>query len=178
MVVSQPDLNSKFINNSLNNLLSASQLQQFKSQLKIIEPNPGELFWGSNHQEKGLYLILAGKARLIDLENNLIASVSQGWLGQIDLFAESGWQPHSLRASLGLKLAFLDAKSAKSLLENNPNLQEYIYRQGEKWDLLMLSHQVNDSKSVEDLLPILPLLKATQLEPGILPDELSENRQL
>jgi HlyB family type I secretion system ABC transporter len=178
MVVSQPDLNPKFIQKSLNYLLSASELNQFISQLKIIEPNPGELFWSSDRQAKGIYLILAGKARIIDLENNLIASVSQGWLGQIDLFAESGWQPYSLRASLGLKLAYLDAKSAQFWLETYPQLQEYIYCQGEKWDLLMLCQQVSGSKCVENLLPILPLLISVELEVGILPDELSENRQL
>jgi HlyB family type I secretion system ABC transporter len=178
MVVSKPDLDPKFIHRSLNYLLSTSQLQQFLSQLKIIEPNPGELFWRFDNIEGGIYLILAEKARLIDHEDNLIASVSQGWLGQIDLFAESGWQPYSLRASLGLKLAYLDAKSAKFWLETYPQLQEYIYCQGEKWDLLMLCHQVSGSKSVEDLLPILPLLNTAQLEPGILPHELAENRQL
>jgi HlyB family type I secretion system ABC transporter len=178
MVVSKPDLDPKFIQQSLNHLLSESQLQQFLSQLEIIEPNPGELFWHFDRIEAGIYLILTGKARLIDHEDNLIASISQGWLGQIDLFVESGWQPYSLRASLGLTLAYLDTKSAKFWLETHPQLQEHIYRQGEKWDLLMLCHQVSGSKSVEDLLPILPLLATEQLEPGILSPRLAENKQL
>ncbi|MBW4534697.1 MAG: peptidase domain-containing ABC transporter [Pleurocapsa minor HA4230-MV1] len=178
MVVSKPDLDPKFIQQSLNHLLSESQLQQFLSQLEIIEPNPGELFWHFDRIEAGIYLILTGKARLIDHEDNLIASISQGWLGQIDLFVESGWQPYSLRASLGLTLAYLDTKSAKFWLETHPQLQEHIYRQGEKWDLLMLCHQVSGSKSVEDLLPILPLLATEQLEPGILSPHLAEKKHL
>jgi HlyB family type I secretion system ABC transporter len=178
MVVSKPDLDLKFIHQSLNNLFSAAQLQQFLAQLEVIEPNPGELFWHFDNLDGGMYLILQGKARLIDHEDNLIASISQGWLGQIDLFAESGWQPYSLRASLGLKLAYLDAQSAKSWFETYPQLQEYIYSQGEQWDLLMLCHQVSGSKSVEDLLPILSLLNTAQLEPGILPRELAKNKQL
>jgi ATP-binding cassette subfamily B protein len=178
MVVSKPDLDPKFIQQSLNHLLSESQLQQFLSQLEIIEPNPGELFWHFDRIEAGIYLILAGKVRLIDHEDNLIASLSQGWLGQIDLFAESGWQPYSLRASLGLKLAYLNTKSAKFWLETHPQLQEHIYCQGEKWDLLMLCQHVSGSKSVEDLLPILPLLVTERLEPGILSPNLAENKHL
>ncbi|NJL52950.1 MAG: hypothetical protein HC930_13415 [Hydrococcus sp. SU_1_0] len=202
MVVSEPGLNPQFIHQSLNNLLSVSQLQQFLAQLEVIEPNPGELFWHFDQRSPagtfvlypqvyplgrrctgdrgsaGIYLILAGKVRLIDQDDNLIASIAQGWLGQISLFMESGWQPYSLRASLGLKIAYLDAKSAKSWFENCPQLQEYIYAQGERWDLLMLCHQVSGSKSVEALLPILAALNTAQLEPGILPHELAENRQL
>ncbi|MEN9565026.1 MAG: hypothetical protein RLZZ69_222, partial [Cyanobacteriota bacterium] len=178
MVVSKPDLDPKFINQSLDNLFSESQLQQFLSQLEIIEPNPGELFWHFDRMGDGIYLILAGKVRLIDHEDNLIASLSQGWLGQIDLFSQSGWQPYSLRASLGLKLAYLNTKSAQFWLDTYPQLLEHIYRQGEKWDLLMLCQQVSGSKSVEDLLPILPLLVTERLEPGILSPNLAKNQQL
>ncbi|NJO98163.1 MAG: hypothetical protein HC764_21020 [Pleurocapsa sp. CRU_1_2] len=178
MVVSKPDLNPQFIHQSLNHLLSESQLQQFLSQLQIIDPNPGELFRRFDQTEGGIYLILAGKVRLIDQEDNLIASVAQGWLGQIGLFADPGWQPYSLRASLGLKLAYLDGKSARFWFETHPQLQEYIYRQGEKLDLLMLCQQASGLNSVEELLPILPLLTTEQLEPGILPHQLTQNRQL
>ncbi|PSB09134.1 ABC transporter ATP-binding protein [Pleurocapsa sp. CCALA 161] len=178
MVVSKPDLNPQFIQQSLNHLLSESQLQQFLSQLQVIDPNPGELFRRFDQTEGGIYLILTGKVRLIDREDNLIASVTQGWLGQIGLFTDPGWQPYSLRASLGLKLAYLDAKSARFWFETHPQLQEYIYRQGEKLDLLMLCQQVSGLNSVEELLPILPLLTTEQFEPGILPDQLTENRQL
>jgi signal-transduction protein with cAMP-binding, CBS, and nucleotidyltransferase domain len=168
MVVSKPDLNPTFIHQSLNNLFSADQLEQFLAQLEVIEPKPGELFWRFEDGSGGIFLILAGKVRLIDHDDNLIASIAQGWLGQIGLFAESGWQPYSLRASLGLKLAYLDADSAKFWLETHPQLQEYIYAQGEQWDLLMLCHQVSGSKSVEELLPILPLLNTAQLELSLI----------
>ncbi|GAB4539890.1 MAG: hypothetical protein Tsb0014_30730 [Pleurocapsa sp.] len=178
MVVSKPDLNPNFINQSLNNLFSTSQVQQFLEQLKIIEPNPGELFWRYDEPCGGIYLILAGKARLIDPEDNLIASVTEGWLGQRGLFPQSDWQPYSLRASLGLKLAYLEPQDVQLWFEKFPRLQEQIYTQGEKWDLLLLSGQVSGSKSVENLLPVLPLLRQQNLEPGILADELITNQKL
>jgi HlyB family type I secretion system ABC transporter len=178
MVVSKPELNAKFINRSLNNLFSESQLQQFLEQLQIIEPNPGELFGNSETACGGIYLILTGKARLIDREDNLIASLTEGWLGQIGLFLESDWQPYSLRASLGLKLAYLDRPWVEFWFDEKPKLREYIYCQGEKWDLLLSSQQVNSGKSVEDLLPILPLLSRQQLESGILSGESIAKKQL
>jgi HlyB family type I secretion system ABC transporter len=172
MVVSKPELNAKFINRSLNNLLSESQLQQFLEQLQIIEPNPGELFWSSD-AGGGIYLILAGKVRLIDREDNLIASLTEGWLGQIGCL-ESDWQPHSLRASLGLKLAYLDRPWVEFWFDNHPQLREYIYCQGEKWDLLLSSEQVNSGKFVANLLPILSLLSRQQIESGIFSGSTGE----
>ena len=180
MVVSKQSLDRQ-LNHSLGNTISEAQLNDCLQQLKIIEPLPGEVFWNStNTHWGGIFLILEGKVRLIDNNDNLVASLSEGWFGQIILFPEANFQPYTARASLGLKLGYLDRQYIESLIERKPQLKTLIYRQAIQWDLLLLHKQVSKNyyTSARDLLPILPLLQQHQLKEGILSPSLINNKEL
>ena len=88
MVVLKQNLNS-----TLKNILAPEQLERCLQAIKIIEPSPGELCWNSHSAKTGVYLILEGKARILDLEDNLIISLHEGWFGQITLFPGENFTP-------------------------------------------------------------------------------------
>ncbi len=47
-------------------------------QVDLLEPAMGKLFWQSQDAEPGLFIILEGKVRLIDRQNNLLISL-ESW---------------------------------------------------------------------------------------------------
>ena len=95
MVVSKQSLDRQ-LKHSLKNTFSTAQLNNCLQKIQIIEPNPGELFWNSQTAEIGVYLIIEGKARLLDEEDNLIVSLPEGWFGQITLFPEANLHPYAV----------------------------------------------------------------------------------
>ncbi|WP_235006939.1 cysteine peptidase family C39 domain-containing protein, partial [Calothrix rhizosoleniae] len=179
MVISKQNLNQQ-LNRSFKNIVSGEKLEKWSHKLQIIEPKPGELFWESQTAETGVYLILEGKVRLLDNDNNLIFSLSVGWFGQITLFPEANLQPYSIRASLGLKVGYLDRSNLESLLTENQQLVAIFHRQAIELDLLLL-HQQNQNHSEvanRDIFSFLPLLKEHHLTAGSLPDSLLQNKEL
>ncbi len=179
MVVAKQSLNQK-LNRSLKNVLDAAQLKSCLQKLQIIEPNPGELFWNSQTSDSGVHLIIAGKARLLDNDDNLIVSLSQGWFGQISRFDAANLQPYAVRASLGLKLGYLDRHSWESLMAENQQLEAIFYRQAIELDLLLRYQQNHDhaAKSERDILSLLPLLRQHNLAEDSLPKSLLQNKEL
>lgn len=129
MVVSSSSLFQKF-KQAFNVVLSGSELDLLYQQLEIIKPEPGEPFWNSASSSPGIYLILEGKVRLLDDQDNLLVSLSEGTiLGQISLFSQAELKSHSARASWGLKLGYLSLESLQEYLLPQSNLEQYLYRQ-------------------------------------------------
>jgi len=174
MVVSSQDINQQF-RRSFTDALPKSELDRLLKQLKIIEPSPGEPFWDSRTSQAGIYMILHGKIRLLDSNDNLIVSLPKGSLfGQISLFSNANLQPHAARASLGLKLGYLDLESVRDFLQPESDFKRRLYRQAIEFDLLLLHSQTDngDRHIAQHLLPLLPLLKQHELEPGELSSTL------
>lgn len=179
MVVSKQSLDQE-LNRSLKNIFNPAQLNNCLEKLQIIEPDPGELFWDSQTSKTGVYLIISGKARLLDRDDNLIVSLSEGWFGHITLFDSGNPEPYAVRASLGLKLGYLDHASFKSLVAENQQLEAIFSRQAIELDLLLRYQQSNNNldTSDRDILSLLPLLRQHRLPQGSLPQSLLNNKEL
>ena len=145
------------------------QLDFHANNLKLIQPNPGQLFWDSNEGKVGVYLILQGKVRLLDHEDNLVVSLTEGKLfGQISLFPQEEFQTYKVRASLDVKLVYLDETIINSLIKLAPQVKDILYRQTAEIDLLCLHQQQNNGNinPRQSLLSILPQLQLHQLQSG------------
>ena len=144
----------------------------------ILNPSLGELLWQSHNTEPGIYVILNGKARLIDSDNNLVISLKQGdSFGESTLFAND-FKPYSIRATENIQLCHLRHNWLLPLLQKYPKLKQNLVRQAKLIDLLLLNYQVNhgDRRETTDLVKILPRLVSHQLD-GNLPKSIF-NRQL
>ena len=145
------------------------QLDFHANKLELIQPDPGQLFWDSNGGKVGVYLILQGKVRLLDYEDNLVISLTVDKLfGQISLFPQGDFQTYKVRASLDVKLVYLDETIINSLIKLTPQIQDILYRQTAEIDLLCLHQQQNNGNihPRQSLLPILPQLQLHQLQSG------------
>lgn len=182
MVVSKQSLNQN-LNSSLKEIFDPGQLESCLQKLQIVEPNPGELCWNSQTSENGVYLIIEGKARLLDNNDNLIVSLSEGWFGQITLFPEINLLDYAVRASLGLQVGYLDRSSWESLMIENQQLKAVFYRQAIELDLLLRYQQNNNIVNTagafnKDILLLLPFLRQHYLAQDSLPQFLLQSEKL
>ena len=195
MVFSSLDLTQQF-KQAFNHTLLGADLDRLLKKAQIIEPSPGEAFWSSDSGSPGIYLILEGKVRLLDRQENLVVSLSSGMmLGQISLFPREPLKVHAARASWGLKIAYLSLANLQKYLTPESALEQHLYRQALTWDLLLLCHENTDNdtfgelyakryplgrkrQELQQLLSVLPQLERHQLAIGELPQEILQRHLL
>lgn len=101
----------QYLAQTLGQPLSEQELSNCTQLLEILQPSPGKLFWQSADATVGIYIILAGKVRLLDRTDNLIASVGAGAsFGELTLFPGEHFQPYAARASVNLQLRFSSSR--------------------------------------------------------------------
>ena len=150
------------------------ELRQNIQSRDLLEPDMGKLFWHSVEAEPGIYIILAGKVRLIDRHDNLVVSLKTGeTFGELTLFSEN-FQPYSIRASANTRLCYLRSQLILPLLKQHPAIEQNLLRKAKLRDLLLLHHSLQpDARSeIIKLHQILPQLTNYQLAEGNVPSSV------
>lgn len=166
---------------SLGQPLSEQELSNCCKQIEIKEPSAGKPFWQTADATFGIYIILAGKVRLLDHTDNLIASVGVGAsFGELTLFPEEQFQPYAARASLNLKLCYVPGDCLRSLIRKYPSIGEHLHTCAVLWDLLLLCRQTPPLSNApyEGVMQTLPLLEQHNLQLGKLPTSLLKEQEL
>jgi ATP-binding cassette, subfamily B, bacterial HlyB/CyaB len=151
--------------------LSASELNFCLKAIEIVEPKPGEKFWQSSVSTPGVYIAIAGKARLLDHRDEFLASLEPGAsFGELTLFPQEEFFPYLARASFKLKLAYLPGKLLQQLMTQNLALGKQLRRRALHLELLLLCRQTAQLKNatVTELNEIISLLQPHHLSPGKL----------
>lgn len=180
MVVSKQKL-SKQLAHALGQNLSEREISSYIRRIEFLEPKPGKPFWQSQDAPQGIYLILGGKVRLLDRDDNLIASVGTGAsFGELTLFPQELLQPYTARASFKLKLAYLNIECLQSSLEKFPSIQSHLYHQAIQWELFVLCRQVRAVQDfpVEGLRKMLSQMESHDFSLGKLPEVVWKHQQL
>ena len=113
---------------TLGQTLSEPELSNCFKHIEILEPTAGKRFWQTADAAVGIHIILAGKVRLLDSTDNLIASVGAGAsFGELTLFPEEQFQPYAARASLNLKLCYIPGDVLRSLIRKYPSIAEHLH---------------------------------------------------
>ncbi|QIR36477.1 ATP-binding cassette domain-containing protein [Tolypothrix sp. PCC 7910] len=166
----------------LGEQLEEQELQSCLAAIEIVEPPIAQLFWQATTAKAGIYLVLAGKVRLLDRGENLITTLSPGAaFGELTLFPEATLQPYSARSSLNLKLSYLKQETLQTLMDKYPRIRDRLLERAERWDLLMLFRQNSIGKgntSVEDMLKALAYFSRQHLKMGTVPAKLVADTQL
>ncbi|BAZ12494.1 cyclic nucleotide-regulated ABC bacteriocin/lantibiotic exporter [Calothrix sp. NIES-4071] len=169
------------LTHTLGQTLEEQELSHCLQQIEILEPNAGKAFWQTADATIGIYIILAGKVRLLDRADNIIASVGTGAsFGELTLFREEQFQPYSARASVNLKLCYVSGDCLRSLIRKHPSIGQHLHRQAVFWDLLLLCRNSSQlaNAPIESVLQTLPLLEQQNLQIGKLPASLLKDQQL
>ncbi|MBD2338907.1 peptidase domain-containing ABC transporter [Calothrix sp. FACHB-156] len=111
--------------------LSSEDLQHCLQQVKYLTPKVGK-FWQGTDVEPGIYIVLAGKVRLLDDAGELIATLEVGQsFGEFTLFREAGFQAYAARASVNLHLAFIADAALSPLIGKFPQIYEHLLTQAQ-----------------------------------------------
>ena len=141
--------------------ISDRHYQDCLQQVHYQTPNVGK-FWQGTEARSGLYLILAGKVRLLDSQEELIATLESGEaFGQFTLFPDTNFTPYDGRASINLQLAFFPQATIFELFRNYPQIQEQLWQQAQERNQLItgtetFSEITSDTTSKESATWSLP----------------------
>ncbi|MGB7417524.1 MAG: ABC transporter transmembrane domain-containing protein, partial [Thermosynechococcaceae cyanobacterium] len=162
----------------LGHELSQTELQRCLKHAQMIEARVGQEVWKSSPSPPGLYIILAGKVRLLDSAENLVISLTAGAsFGEMTLFPTQGFLPLIARASVGLSLCHLSKQTLQPLLEKHHDIQRHLYQQALVRDLQVICSRSKalQGKGPKVVAEIAPQLTEHQLEVGKLPSKLSQS---
>jgi HlyB family type I secretion system ABC transporter len=146
----------------LGETLSEQEIASCLKLAEIFEPPVAKQFWLTTAANPGIYIVLAGKVRVLDNEENLITTLSAGSsFGEATLFAQEGFQPYAVRASTNLKLCYLKEEILQGLMDRFPSILDRLFKRAELWDLVMLYRQ--NSQLPSNPLDVPGILKALSL---------------
>lgn len=141
------------LNNTLGSSLSQEEWQCCCKEFKSLNPKVGK-FWQGTEVKAGIYIVIAGKVRLLDEAGELIATVeSGGTFGEFTLFPEAKFQPYAARASVNLQLCFIPAEVLLPLMSKYPQIREHLWEQARKCDSLLVGSNNLLEKPVESHTP-------------------------
>jgi HlyB family type I secretion system ABC transporter len=159
------------IRQALGEDLSTKDLAFCAKSMVQVSPTAGQLLWSESQVPTGLYLLLAGKVRLIDRQGNLVVSLSGGTaLGESFLFEEADLEPYWVRASQGAVLGYFSPEDAQRLAQKYPQVQNRLYEHALRRDLLMkfAQHELFGDLLRSQLLDLLGRATRRTLEAGTL----------
>ncbi|MFN7282730.1 MAG: cyclic nucleotide-binding domain-containing protein, partial [Dolichospermum sp.] len=115
------------INNILGYSLTTEEFYHYLPELQPINPKVGK-FWTGKNVEPGIYIIITGKVRLLDDNDELITTLESGAsFGEFTLFPQSQFPPYAARASANLQLCFLPEKLLLPLIAKYPQIREHLW---------------------------------------------------
>ncbi len=178
MIQNSSLLASQQLAKTLGQVLPEQELNRCCQQSEIYQPTAGKQFWQSTASESGIYIVIAGKVRLLDRTDELLTTLDKGAsFGESTLFPSGSFQPYSARASVNVQLCFLPGSLLQDLSYSYPAVQSHLEQQAVLRDWLLLCPQIADLRKIPGLMKALSLLERHDLPVGQLPINL-ENQKL
>ena len=129
--MSQPHLNTisfTTFKKILGNSLAEADFQHCINQAEYLHPKVGK-FWRGSVAKPGIHIIMAGKVRLLDDNDELIITLGTGEaFGEFTLFPEANFPAYDARATLHLELCFLPGETVAVLLAKHPEIREHLWQ--------------------------------------------------
>jgi HlyB family type I secretion system ABC transporter len=136
VAVSAPDASIQ-ICEALGETLSPKDLDLCLRSLEVLTPTAGQQLWNVQDLAADLYIVLAGRVRLIDPEGNLLLSLVQGTtIGEFGLFPGLRLRPYTARASHGARLGKLSRDCLQQLLSGYPQIRGRLYDRALRYNLV------------------------------------------
>jgi ATP-binding cassette subfamily B protein len=139
------------LNNALGHSLSEDEFQRCLKHAKILNPKVGK-FWQGTHVEPGIYIVVAGKVRLLNDAEELIASLETGAsFGEFTLFPDAKFPPYKARAALNLQVCFISSEVLSPLMAKHRLIREHLWNEAQKRNSLLSGAYDSQITLVNDL---------------------------
>ncbi|MDP5339364.1 MAG: cysteine peptidase family C39 domain-containing protein, partial [Nodularia sp. (in: cyanobacteria)] len=172
---------SKKLTDTLGETLTKRELQNCLASVEVVEPPTAKHFWQSAKTNPGIYIILGGKVRVLDIYDNLITTLSaSSSFGEMTLFPEENFSHYTARASTNLELGYLRQEVLQGFMDKYPQIRDRLFSHAEIWDLMLLSRQNSQfpghTAQVPGMLKALSLFERHDLEPGTVSREFPNSQ--
>jgi ATP-binding cassette, subfamily B, bacterial HlyB/CyaB len=163
-------LSPNTISSILGQALSPADLQECLQQSQYLTPKVGKFWYGTTSQA-GIYIVISGKARLLNTEEELIGTIEPtNTFGEFTLFPECHLHKYDARASLNLELCFIPAATLTNLFSSYPQIKQQLWQKAQTRDDL----QIKTTKvSIENELDQSPAWSVSPSELSALPQSSS-----
>ncbi|BAU13079.1 cyclic nucleotide-regulated ABC bacteriocin/lantibiotic exporter [Leptolyngbya sp. NIES-3755] len=147
------DLSPQLLSDALGCELSGSEFADCCADIQWLQPAAGKRFWEATQGEVGLFLVLSGKVRLLDRQDELLTTLGRGaTFGELCLFQDTALQPYLARASVNLRLAYLPERCLKTLMRRHPSIRSHLYEQAIQRNQQLFQAEV--APTVSEVIPI------------------------
>jgi HlyB family type I secretion system ABC transporter len=123
---------------SLGSLLSDREFATLMKSAEQQKPDSG-LFLEKISDSCGLYIVIAGKVRLVNRNKDLISTLkANDSFGECTLFPDAAFLDYGVRVSKvsgEVQLCYIPGKSVRSLMGKNPQFREHLYGLAEAKDI-------------------------------------------
>ena len=163
-MLSQEELGCR-IANVLGGNLTDSELLHCVNKAQVLEL---QLFeeWRHFEAPRGIYIVLTGKIRFLDSNENLISTLSVGAsFGEATLFDDE-FTSYIGRASHNLRVCYIGQEILQPLMTQYPEVRDKLYKQAVIWNLAVLcriNSQFPNVAQVSYLMQALSLFERRQL---------------
>jgi ATP-binding cassette subfamily B protein len=139
------------LNNALGHSLSEDEFQRCLKHANILNPKVGK-FWQGTNVEPGIYIVVAGKVRLLNDAEELIASLEAGAsFGEFTLFPDAKFPPYKARAALNLQVCFISSEVLLPLMAKHRLIREHLWNEAQKRNSLLSGAYDSQITLVNDL---------------------------
>jgi ATP-binding cassette, subfamily B, bacterial HlyB/CyaB len=120
--------------------IAATDLIQIQAQTQILTVLPGTSFWKSSDSPAGIYIVLAGKVRLFDLQGERVATLTVGRsFGESTLFPDPNFSDYIAKAALvvggtEILVGFIPNESVKSWGSKYPDITSHLSHRAQYLD--------------------------------------------
>ncbi|MFN6516555.1 MAG: peptidase domain-containing ABC transporter [Nostoc sp. CreGUA01] len=147
-----PIISPELLKNILGYSVSEEEFKRCQEKFKYLEPKVGK-FWQGTGVEAGIYIVLAGKVRLLDQAGELISTLEAGEsFGHFTLLPDINFIVYTARASTNVQLCFIPGKLLLSLMTKYPQVNEHLKTQAQTQNFLLfqpnIPSEVNNSKQL------------------------------
>jgi CRP-like cAMP-binding protein len=123
---------------ALGETLAPNDLSFCLRSMELLTPKAGQQLWTLSERSEGLYILLAGRVRLIDPEENLLLSLAPAsTTGEFWLFPGLRLRPYTARASHGVQLGKLSYDALQQILSQYPQIRERLYDRALRFNLML-----------------------------------------
>lgn len=154
MVISTSDsLTSQVLTQVIGYELTPSEWNTFNAQIQFITPKVGK-FWDSRDTKSGLYIVLAGKVRLLGNKDELVSTLTPGEsFGELTVLSKYSFVPYCMRAGIGVELCFVPVQLLVSLMQQHSSIQSHLLKVAQARNLLLQKTFADFEQSSTQALP-------------------------
>jgi ATP-binding cassette, subfamily B, bacterial HlyB/CyaB len=123
--------------------IDAADLTRLQAQTQVLTISPGTSFWKSSDSQPGIYIILAGKVRLFDLQGKRVATLTEGRsFGASTLFPDADFSDYIAKAALvvggaEILVGFIPRAALQSEWAKYPQIQNQLSQNAQYLDAIL-----------------------------------------